>query len=258
MSEFPSLLAKRLRGRRILPVTHGKSGDRVYRLIAPGTPTLYLNLAPTGRDKALETEAARMKWFRGRIAVPAIVDSGADEGWTWLLMSEVSGTALHDDQFSGRAHDVARMLAQGLRQFHSLCVSECPFDERLDELLSAAHDRMEAGQVDEGDFDASRLGSSAAELWGEVLERRPATEDLVVVHGDYCLPNVVVRDDMVSGFVDLGRAGIADRYLDLALVTRSLVSNGHAEAVDTFFVAYGLAEVDEEKIEFYRLLDEFF
>lgn len=258
MPELPSCLTKRLRGRRILPVTHGKSGDRVYRLTSAGEPTLYLKVAPPGRGRELEAETTRMEWFQGRVSVPAIVDSGVDEGWTWLLMSEVSGTALHDERFSGRSHDVARMLAGGLRQFHSLPISECPFDQRLDHVLSVAHQRMEAGTVDEDDFDAARLGSSAAELWGEVLERRPATENLVVVHGDYCLPNVIVRDDMVSGFVDLGRAGVADRHLDLALVTRSLVSNGHAEAVETFFEAYGLAEVDEEKIRFYRLLDEFF
>jgi aminoglycoside 3'-phosphotransferase-2 len=129
---------------------------------------------------------------------------------------------------------------------------------RLDRLLSMAHEHLAAGLVDEDDFDSSRAGRTASDLWDELLDRRPSAEDLVVVHGDFCLPNVVAQNDAISGFLDLGRAGIGDRYLDLALATRSLVGNGHGDAVAAFYEAYGLADVDEEKIEFYRLLDEFF
>ncbi len=257
-SELPSFLAQRLSGRRVHQVTHGKSGDCVYRLTGADQPTLYLKLAPVVRERELSAEIARMDWLQGRLPVPVVVDSGVEDNWAWLLMSEVPGRPLHDRCFSGRSYQVARLLAGGLKQLHSLPVSECPFDMRLERMLSMAHDHLVDGKVDEDDFDSSQAGRSAKELWDEVLERRPTAEDLVVVHGDYCLPNVVAREEMISGFLDLGRTGVADRYRDLALVTRSLASNGHAAAVDAFFEAYGLTKVDHEKIEFYRLLDEFF
>jgi aminoglycoside phosphotransferase len=82
---------------------------------------------------------------------------------------------------------------------------------------------------------------------------------LVFTHGDYCLPNIMLKDGAVSGFLDLGRAGIADRYTDLALAARSIRHNmGDERLVNLFFHAYGLGEVDWRKVDYYILLDELF
>ena len=62
----------------------------------------------------------------------------------------------------------------------------------------------------------------------------------------------------MSGFVDLGRAGVGDRYRDLALAQRSLIRNCGAVWVPFFFTEYGLPQPDEAKLTFYQLLDEFY
>ena len=107
-------------------------------------------------------------------------------------------------------------------------------------------------------FEAKRLGRSARDLYSEVLRSRPTQEDLVFTHGDYCLPNVTIAGDTVSGFVDWGRAGIADRYQDLALCARSIGANLGPEWVPALFGNYGLSIIDDQKLSFYELLDEFF
>ncbi|WP_078546880.1 phosphotransferase [Litchfieldia alkalitelluris] len=75
---------------------------------------------------------------------------------------------------------------------------------------------------------------------------------------DYCLPNIIVNKDRISGFIDLGRAGVADKYQDLALAVRSITSKLGEEYIQSFFEEYGIAEINEEKLEYYQLLDEFF
>jgi aminoglycoside 3'-phosphotransferase II len=62
----------------------------------------------------------------------------------------------------------------------------------------------------------------------------------------------------VSGLVDCGNAGIADRYQDLALCARSVADNLGPEWVPALFARYGVEHVDEQKVAYYQLLDEFF
>src|SRR5439155_1556483 len=85
------------------------------------------------------------------------------------------------------------------------------------------------------------------DLFHELVATRPAGEDLVLTHGDYCLPNVILRGPTLgnpglAGFVDVGRAGLADRYRDLALASRSIAANLGAAWVAPFFAHYGAGD----------------
>ena len=66
--------------------------------------------------------------------------------------------------------------------------------------------------------------SSPEELLTWLEDNRPK-EDIVLTHGDFCLPNVFIDEDKISGFIDLGKMGPADRWQDLAVVLRSLRHN---------------------------------
>ena len=161
-------------------------------------------------------------------------------------------------------------LARALRTLHDLPVDTCPFDHRLAVTCARARTAVETDDVDEDDFDAERRGRTAVDLLAELEATRPAAEaaephDLVVSHGDACLPNLLVDPSTLrpTGLVDLGRLGVADRHLDLALLRRSITTpdlNEQYGAADAaaLVAAYGLARADEGRLAFYRLLDEFF
>jgi aminoglycoside 3'-phosphotransferase-2 len=91
-----------------------------------------------------------------------------------------------------------------------------------------------------------------------LFSTRPAHEDLVVAHGDACLPNFLARDGQLTGLIDCGRLGVADRYQDLALAARSISRNYGRAFIPAFFSAYGVDQPDEQKLAWYALLDEFF
>ena len=71
----------------------------------------------------------------------------------------------------------------------------------------------------------------------------------VLVHGDYCLPNVLVEDGELSALVDVGGAGLGDPQVDLAAGVWTLQYNygpGHAR---TFLDSYGWKPMTDSEIE---------
>ena len=107
---------------------------------------------------------------------------------------------------------------------------------------------------------APRRFRDAADLFAELLATVPPNEDLVLVHGDFCLPNVLLDEQAsrITGLIDCGRAGIGDRHQDLALAIRSLTYNLGPDAGSPLLHAYGRSIPDRATIEFFTVLDEFF
>lgn len=253
--DLPPELSRVLPAARWEEVRVGESGAAVYR-----STRFVVKVVPSGvtAPATLFAEKERLRWFAGRVPVPAVVAYHRDATGEYLAMTRLPGIDLSHDDARVHAARNAKLLARALRELHALPIRECPFDTSLRVALAEGRERVLAGLVDEDDFDDERAGRSAADVWRELVRTRPAHEDLVVTHGDACLPNVLVSGEFVEGFIDVGRAGIADRHVDLALAARSLTHNYGAAFADLFLDTYGRALVDEGKLAYYRLLDELF
>lgn len=245
------------------PITIGLSGAQVYRIVAPGQPARYLKLAAGPRVAELRAERDRLIWLRSRLSAPVV------DAWTedterqraWLLLSEAPGVMACDATVASDPERVVRALAEGLRRLHQLEAADCPFDMRLDIRLAHTEERIRAGLVDEAAVRAN-CGVSPSELLARLSATRPEEPpaDLVFTHGDYCLPNVLLdpADFRVSAYLDWGRAGLADRYYDLAIVARSVRHNLGAQWGPRFLAAYGLNQPDQRRLDWYETLDELF
>ena len=238
-------------------ITVGESMADIFRLDRSGHAALYLKIAPRSHRMELLREKKRLDWLQGRLPVPAVVGYETDDRNEHLLLTSLTGRHVASLIVEEANEMIVHRLATGLRAIHAVPIHDCPFDMTLDREIERARHNVVNGLVDEAGFDGTRLGRTAAELLEELLSNRPADEDLVFTHGDYCLPNVMMDRDEVSGFVDWGRAGVADRYKDIALVVRSLERNTGEDLAAAFFEAYGLSSPDADKIEYYKLLDEF-
>jgi aminoglycoside phosphotransferase len=230
--------------------------------------------AKTARDPTtraeLVAERDRVAWLAGTgFPAPTVLDWVEDAASATLVTSTVAGVPASGLP-PARVADALPRLAGLLRDLHDLPVAGCPFDHRLAVTVPAAEHAVAAGRLDLADLDPEHLGRNAARLLDDLLADRDLAEaaeslDLVVCHGDPCLPNLLLDPGTLAptGVVDLGRLGIADRYLDLALLTRSAAATDlnpqyGAQAAHTLLREYGVGDPDEFRLSYYRLLDEFF
>lgn len=265
--QLPPPLAADLGKHSRTEITVGESGSNVIRFERAGSSPVYLKSRAIGSPptaRPLFDEAERLGWMHAvSLPVPAVLQYHEWKGREYLLLTTVPGTDASVPRPKDQHAALVSALAAGLRTLHATNISACPFDHSRRVRVADAESRVRAGLVREDDFDAARAGRSAAQLLAELTASAPASEDRVFTHGDYSLPNVILTEDgaggfRVSGFVDCHNAGIADRYQDLALCARSVAYNFGPELVPVMFARYGVDRVDEAKVAYYQLLDEFF
>lgn len=192
-------------------------------------------------------EYARLNWLRGKgIQLPDVAVFEEDV----LVLADTGLPSLAAEPTAS----VGAVMGALLRLLHDIPVAECPFDGRLDVMLVQARRRVLEGLVDVGDFDDDNRGRTPEQIYQRLLAERPPDEDLVVAHGDFTPSNVLGGGLLI----DVGGLGVADRYRDLALVERDLREDFGTEELSAFYAAYGLAEPDRRRLDYYRLLDELF
>jgi aminoglycoside phosphotransferase len=254
---LPAPLARLISGYTWRQNQTGFSPSKVFRLDAENKDSLYLKIAPRTPAHSLLREKMKLEWLAGRLPAPEVLFFAAAADTDYLLLSAISGTDAGDASLKTGIPQIIEQLTNGLKTIHAVPIEDCPFDERNDRKIELARRLVAAKLVDEDDFDEINQGKTAADLFRELIENKPAAEDAVFTHGDYCFPNVIFENRRLRGFVDWGNAGIADRYQDLALLTRSVKHNFGAEYEQIVFEIYVIAP-DWAKIRFFRLLDEFF
>ncbi len=257
---LPEALHALLAGAERRVETIGMSGASVERVTWPDGRQGYLKTVQRSNswhDEEVSHETDVLRWLAGRLFAPAIIYAGADDQRRYLLTEALRGTMSHE--LTHVAPHVALALGEGLRQIHAIPITDCPFPQTLDVKLMVARRHIAEGMIDMDDFEDDTRGMPE-DLWTYLDKYRPLPEDFVFTHGDYCLPNILLDPGTlrIAGFVDWGRASIADRYHDLGIAARSIRQNLGQEYIAPFFAAYGIRHPDQRKIDYYIRLDELF
>lgn len=223
-------------------------GDELYFLKT--SPSVYADTT-----YSVQREASVMQWLTGKLNVPEVVLTAQDDEQEYMITRAVPGVPLSSLIAAGRP--VTALFHQALHQLQSIPIVNCPFDAGAAVRLRELAYLVDSGLIDE-DYNFNAWPGLATPQ--DLLARLHATlpdEDRVFSHGDLGDSNIFVTDNDTLYFIDLGRGGKADRWLDIAFVHRNLREDVSDNAAAQFLTTLGVQDAAAKRL-FFEQLDELF
>ena len=215
---------------------------------------LFLKCAAAG---TLMREADMTRYFHGKGLSAEVLDYISGER-DWLLTRKIPGEDCTARRYLDQPERLCDILAERLALLHGLDFSGCPEPNHTDRYLARARENYLSGDYDSSHFPDS-YGYACAEDAMRVIETRGhLLQRGTLLHGDCCLPNVILNDWAFSGFIDLGGGGVGDRHVDIFWALWSLWFNlKTGKYRERFIDAYGRANVDEEMLRIVAAVEVF-
>ena len=182
---------------------------RVYFIDCDGG--YYLKRAAKG---SLQREATMTEYFHKKGLGAEVLEYTTDE-YDLLLTRAAVGDDCTAAKYLDEPKRLADVLAEGLRALHEINPSDCPVTDRCGEYIALAEANYRSGCYSKEHFPDSFGYRSAEDAYSALQNGKAMLKNEVLIHGDYCLPNIMLDGWRLSGFIDLGNGGIGDRHIDL-------------------------------------------
>ncbi len=193
---------------------------------------------------ALKSETEMSAYFAKKGLGAAVLCYVSDGEADYLLTERVTGEDCTDPRYLAEPRRLAALLGETLRALHESDYTDCPIQDHTAAYLARAEENHRRGC-----FDASFLVGYGMETpeaaWELLASEGGRLQNEVLLHGDFCLPNILLRDFRLSGFIDVGCGGVGDRHVDLFWGAWTLAFNLGTDVYrDLFFDAYGRDRID--------------
>ena len=226
---------------------------RVYFIERDGG--YYLKRAAAG---TLEREAMMTEYFHKKGLGAQVLNYTPGDEYDWLLTSRVAGEDCTHEIYKSDPKRLCDLLAEELRALHELDFSDCPVQDRMGEYIALAERNYATGNYSTEHFPDNFGYRTAEEAYAVLQAGKGELKNEVLLHGDYCFPNVMLDDWRLSGFIDLGNGGVGDRHVDLFWGAWSLGFNlGTDEYRERFFDAYGRDKIELHKLKIVAAVEVF-
>ncbi|MDE6529155.1 MAG: aminoglycoside 3'-phosphotransferase [Lachnospiraceae bacterium] len=202
----------------------------------------YLKCSDRGM---LEKESQMTEYFYSK-GFGAEVLNYISNNSDWLLTTAVIGEDCVHERYLMDPKRLCDTIAYELRKLHETDYSDCPIPDRTAEYLAGAEKNYCTGNYHKSHFP-DRFGyRSAKEAYDVLVAGKDALQSKVLLHGDYCLPNIILNNWNLSGFIDVGNGGVGDRHIDIFWGVWSLGFNLKTNKYhERFLDAYGRDKADE-------------
>ena len=202
----------------------------------------YLKCSGSGM---LEKECRMTEYFYSKGLGAEVLNYISNDN-DWLLTTAVAGENCLHEAYLKDPERLCDVIAHELRKLHETDYSGCPIPDRTAEYLALAEKNYRTGNYDQSSFPDSFGCRSAKEAYDILNAERDALQSKVLLHGDYCLPNIILNNWKLSGFIDVGSGGVGDRHIDIFWGVWTLWFNLKTNRyLERFLDAYGRDKADK-------------
>ena len=203
----------------------------------------YLKKAPKG---ALEKEEAMYGYFHSKGISPEVLAYESLEN-DWMLTANAKGEDCTDPMYLSDPKRLCETTGTLLRQLHETDFSGCPVPYRTKDYLATVEENHGLGHYDTSLFPKLWGYTTAEEAWQIAKENGKYLKADTLLHGDYCLPNIMLDNWNFSSFIDLGCGGVGDRHIDLFWGVWTLEFNLKTDKFGQRFLdAYGRDKINPD------------
>ena len=213
----------------------------------------YLKKAASG---TLAKEAAMTGFFHSKGLAPEMLAYESDE-FDWKIKKKALGEDCTDPMYLADPKRLCDLTATLLRQLHDVDITGCPVNRTAD-YLATARENYKNQRYDIELFPDNWGYATPEEAWAEIEKNGASLAADTLLHGDYCLPNIMLNNWQFSSFIDLDTAGIGDRHVDLFWGMWSLNFNLKTDRYcERFLDVYGRDIIEPEKFRTVAAIEVF-
>ena len=165
---------------------------------------------------SLAIEAKMTDYFYKKGLSAEVISYISDDA-DYMLTRKVKGEDCTHKDYLEDPKRLCDLLAERLRLLHETDCADCPVPDRMSAYVSLAERNHKSGNYDLS-YYSSGYGETSVDVdkaWAVFREGKREFRNEVLLHGDYCLPNIMLDNWSFSGFIDVGNGGVGDRHVDL-------------------------------------------
>ncbi len=187
----------------------------------------------------------------------AWVSEYVSDGRDYLITERITGQDGITHKYLDQPQKLCDVFSESLRALHEVDFSDCPHKNRTDEMVEAAQEIYKTGAYDTW-LLAYMDVKTPEEGYRLLQEQIPLVKHDALLHGDYCLPNILLDDFKFTGFIDVGNGGAGDRHFDLFWGIWTLQYNLQTNAfMNRFLDGYGREKVDLDRLKLNGIIAAF-
>ncbi|NOU86036.1 phosphotransferase [Paenibacillus sp. LMG 31460] len=185
-----------------------------------------------------------------KLPIPSVyqIVQQKSENQSWALLQFFEGETLrhvlNKEKNTDKKHEMIFNFGLTLSQIHSTpCPKELIRDTIwLDDMLVHAEYNLKHFSVD-----------GTAELLEQLKNNKPQPLKSTLIHGDFTIDNVLVRDGKIISIIDWSGGAFGDPRYDISLAIRPKPNAIETESgIHTFFEGYGIKILNKKEYEYFE------